>query len=315
MDWLSKDRCKFIAMFMVLLLCICNIQAGTKHHTAQHHAQTLLVDAGAKYADYVMDINTGKILHATDSNSPRHPASLTKMMTLYLTFKALADGRLQLDQQLPVSDYAAAQSPTKLGLRSGATISVKDAILSLVTESANDSAVVLAEALGGSEFVFSLEMNMQAKALGMDRTYFYNASGLPNPNQVSTARDMATLGLDLIRQYPNYYTFFKQDEFVYNGRHYHTHNHLMDKYPGMDGIKTGYIRMSGFNLVASAKHGDTRLLGVVFGGSSPDNRNQRMAQLLDAGFSAAQHADKPAVAKSIPAPTISADKVTNQKAG
>lgn len=288
MHQLSSNKLILIAIGWILML-IPWLALGQTSHQAQHHP-VMPVAAGAIYADIVIDVNSGKVLHATNADSLRHPASLAKMMTLYLTFQALTKGQLQLNQLLPVSANAANQAPTKLGLRAGGSISVKNAILSLVTQSANDSAVALAEAMNGDEASFGLAMTEQAKALGMTNTRFYNASGLPNPDQVTTAHDMAILGAALIHQFPQFYSYFSVDDFIYAGNHYHNHNHLMDKYPGMDGIKTGYIQTSGFNLVASAKRGDVRLIGVVFGGSSPNSRNQRMAQLLDEGFNTIQQA-------------------------
>lgn len=236
------------------------------------------------YADIVIEPESGRVLHATNPNSIRHPASLTKMMTLFLTFKALNEGRLTLDQQLLVSEKAAVQSPTKLGLKTGQTISVRNAIMSMVTLSANDSAVVLAEALGGSEENFGKTMTEQAEQLGMKQTHFNNSSGLPDPGQTTSAYDMALLGCALFRQFPQYYAFFSLKNFDYDGTVYHNHNHLMERYPGMDGIKTGYIHSSGFNLVASAKQNGVRLIAVVFGGSSPASRDQRVAQLLNEAF-------------------------------
>ncbi len=254
--------------------------ARTGHHKSQPVPEVI----ASRYADIVIEASTGRVLHATNATSLRHPASLSKMMTLYLTFKALQDRRLQLDQTLTVSNNAANQSPTKLGLKPGQTITVKDAIMSLVTQSANDSAVVLAEALQGDESNFGRAMTEAANALGMKQTRFYNSSGLPNPNQVTTAFDMALLGSALIRQFPRFYNYFSLVKFSYAGNNYHNHNHLMSRYQGMDGIKTGYIQTSGFNLVASAKRGEIRLIGVVFGGSSPFTRDQRMARLLDDAF-------------------------------
>lgn len=260
-----------------------------KHHRhrARHHAA--LVDRSAGYSDIVIDAETGQVLHATNAEQPRHPASLTKMMTLYLTFQALQSGRLQINQYLPVSEYAAMQSPSKLCLPQGQRIRVEDAILGVVTESANDAAVVLAEWLGGGdEEDFARMMTRQAHALGMAHTHFNNASGLPNPGQVTTARDMALLARALIYHFPQFYPYFSHDSFAYAGIYHHNHNHLMDRYEGMDGIKTGYIRASGFNLVASARHGDTRLIGVIFGGRSAATRDNRMAQLLDQSFAQCQ---------------------------
>lgn len=241
-------------------------------------------DEGRRYSDIVIEADNGHVLHSTDANSIRHPASLTKMMTIYLTFQALQDGRLELDQQLPISIKAAHQPPTNLGLKAGQTISVRDAILSVIIQSANDSALVLGEAIGGSEANFGQLMTKQAAELGMTQTQFYNASGLPNPNQVTSAYDMAELAAALVSHFPQFYNFFGLDRFSYDGNVYHNHNHLMDRYPGMDGIKTGYIESSGFNLVASAKRGGVRLIGVVFGGSSPQSRDQQMAKLLNESF-------------------------------
>lgn len=265
------SRLLVIFIFMGLLFNSCLIQAESAVQES-------------KYSDIVIDANTGQVLHATNANGLHHPASLAKMMTLYLTFKALQDGRLKIDQQLPISTKAAHQPATSLGLKAGKTISVRDAILSLVTQSANDSAMVLAETIGGSEANFARDMTQQAAALGMTQTHFYNPSGLPNSNQVTSAYDMAELGSALIRHFPQFYSFFSLNKFNYAGNTYHNHNHLMERYPGMDGIKTGYIESSGFNLAASAKRGNVRLIGVVFGGSSPQSRDQQMAKLLDQSF-------------------------------
>jgi D-alanyl-D-alanine carboxypeptidase len=253
------------------------------HHHGHHHVHAA-VDRSAGYADIVIDAESGEIIHETNSDDLRHPASLTKMMTLYLTFQALESERLTLGEYLRVSENASYQSPSKLGLRAGQRIRVEDAILGVITESANDAAVVLAENLGGSESAFAEMMTRQARALGMTRTRFCNPSGLPNPYQVTTAHDMAILGAALINHYPEYYPYFSHDSFAYAGIYHHNHNHLMDRYDGMDGIKTGYIRTSGFNLVASAKRGDTRLVAVVFGGRSAIARDNHMAQLLDQSF-------------------------------
>ncbi|MBF0459877.1 MAG: D-alanyl-D-alanine carboxypeptidase [Magnetococcales bacterium] len=242
------------------------------------------VDASANYADLVIDTRTGRVLHATSPDELRHPASLTKMMTLYLAFQALKSGQLRLDQYLPVSQNAAGQEPSKLGLRAGQQIRVEDALLGLVTKSANDATVVVAEALGGTEEQFARMMTNKARALGMSHTVFRNPSGLPNPEQVTTARDMAILGYALVYHHPQYYPYFSRDGFTYAGVHHHNHNHLMSRYRGMDGIKTGYIRASGFNLVASTVRGPTRLIGVVFGGHSAVARDNKMAALLDQAF-------------------------------
>ncbi len=280
-------------MFIVMVAVILsphNAEAKKRRHTPHHtrHHAAAGVDRSAGYADIVIDAETGRIIHDVDSNDLRHPASLTKMMTLYLAFQALESGQLSLGQYLPVSENASYQSPSKLGLRAGQHIRVEDALLGIVTESANDAAVVMGEALGGSESGFATLMTRQARALGMTRTQFHNPSGLPDPDQVTTAHDMAVLGAALIRHYPQFYPYFSHESFTYAGIYHHNHNHLMDRYDGMDGIKTGYIRASGFNLVASAKQGNTRLIGVVFGGRSAVARDNHMAQLLDQSFAAAQ---------------------------
>lgn len=257
--------------------------AAKKHHSKHHHSRAT-VSRAAQYSDIVIEAESGRILHSVNADSIRHPASLTKMMTLYLTFQALEAGRIGLNQYLPVSANAAEQSPSKLGLRPGHRIKTEDAILGLVTQSANDAAVVLAEWLGGSESRFAQMMTRQAQALGMTKTKFYNASGLPNDSQITTAHDMATLGLALVEHFPQYYPYFSTESFTYNGAYHGNHNHLMERYEGMDGIKTGYIRASGFNLVASVKRGDARLIGVVFGGKSAVTRDNHMAGLLDKSF-------------------------------
>lgn len=237
-----------------------------------------------KYADIVMDAVTGEILHQRNADKPLHPASLTKMMTLLMTFDALEDGRIHLNDRIPVSAHAASMVPSKLGLKPGSTIRVEDAIYALVTKSANDVAVTLAESLGGTERRFAGMMTRRAKALGMSQTNFRNASGLHHSAQVSTARDMARLARYIIRERSRYYGYFSTKSFTYKGDTYHNHNRLMGTYRGMDGMKTGYTVPSGFNLVASAVRGDRRLIGVVFGGRSAASRNARMAALLDEAF-------------------------------
>jgi D-alanyl-D-alanine carboxypeptidase len=251
-------------------------------------ALALLAAAGqpakARYASFVMDMTTGRVLHAVNADTRNYPASLTKMMTLYMTFEALEEGRLRLTERMPVSRRAAGMTPSELGLRPGERITVKEAILGLVTKSANDAAVVLAEALGGTEYKFALDMTRKARQLGMERTTFRNASGLPNRGQLSTARDMAKLGKALIEDFPEYYDYFDTRRFTYDGHTYGNHNNLLGDYRGTDGIKTGYIRASGFNLVASVKRHGHRLIGVVFGGRSAQSRDRHMVDLLDKGF-------------------------------
>ncbi|WP_434617754.1 serine hydrolase [Azospirillum sp. B2RO_4] len=252
----------------------------------------------AKAAAIVVDARTGQVLIDQDADAITHPASLTKMMTLYLTFDALDDGRLTLDQQLPVSSWAESMSPTKLGLRAGQTLKVETAILGLVTKSANDAAVVLAEALGGTESRFAEMMTRKARELGMRRTVYRNASGLPNMEQVTTARDYALLSRALMRDHAKYYPYFSRRNFVYGGRTLANHNHLMSRYEGMDGIKTGYTVASGFNLAASAVRDGRRLVGVVMGGKSAVSRDNKMAALLDQAFGrpGRGHEDAPVMA-------------------
>lgn len=238
----------------------------------------------AKYAAIVMDAETGQILSQSNPDKPLHPASLTKVMTLLLAFEALEDGRMAPRDRIRISRHAASMEPSKLGIEPGGTIRVEDAIYAVVTKSANDVAVALAEALGGSEAAFARMMTARARQLGMARTQFLNASGLHHPRQVSSARDMALLARYVIRTYPAYYRYFSTRTFRYDGAVLRNHNRLMETYKGMDGMKTGYIGPSGFNLVASAVRNDRRLIGVVFGGRTAASRNAKMAELLDQGF-------------------------------
>lgn len=238
----------------------------------------------APQAELVADAQTGRIIFGDNIYAERHPASLTKMMTLYIVFAALEQKRMTLNTLLPVSWRASVQPPSKLGLREGGSLRVRDAILALVTQSANDVAVVIAEAIGGSETRFAQIMTQQARALGMKSTNYENASGLHDPDQVTTAFDQAILARALLYHFPQYYRYFSTRAFAYGGRVHKNHNHLMTRYTGMDGIKTGFIRPSGFNLVASARRGGVRLVGVVFGGEKARSRDNRMAQILDAAF-------------------------------
>ncbi len=231
-----------------------------------------------------MDAATGTVLYEDDADAPRYPASLTKVMTLYMLFDALNAKRVTLDSKFAVSARAANQDPTKLGLKEGESIAVRDVILGLITKSANDAAVVAAEGLGGTEPQFALQMTEKARKLGMMNTTFRNASGLPDPQQRSTARDLATLARAMIKNHQQHYHFFSAQSFAYKGITHANHNRLNNWYDGADGLKTGYIRASGFNLVTSAKRGERRLIGVVMGGISPGSRDQEMARLLDAAF-------------------------------
>ena len=240
--------------------------------------------AGPAYEAIVLDAQTGQVLRELNPDIQTPPASLTKMMTLYLTFEALNQRRLQLDQYLRVSGEAASRAPSKLALVPGEAVTVHDLILGIVTKSANDAAVVLAEALGGSEPGFAQQMNWKARQLGMNYTVYRNASGLPDPEQRTTARDIARLALALYHQFPREYRYFSTHEFVFRGQVMRNHNHLMEWYPGVDGIKTGFVNASGFNLAASAVRGNQRLIGVIMGGQSAGWRDRQMAGLLDQGF-------------------------------
>ena len=237
-----------------------------------------------RYASVVIDADTGEVIYARQANAQRIPASLVKMMTLYMTFEALATGKLKLTQRLRVSKTAAGRSPTKLGLKPGNTIKVEDAILGLITKSANDAATVLAEALSGTEPKFARAMTIRGRKLGMKRTIFRNASGLPNRRQRSTAFDLAVLARALIRDFPQHYHYFATQNFRYGRKVYKNHNKLLTSYVGADGIKTGYTRASGFNMAISAKRDNRRLIGVIIGGRTGRSRDQHTAKLLDDAF-------------------------------
>lgn len=233
---------------------------------------------------FVIDAESGQVLAERNAEALHYPASLTKLMTLYLVFDGLEQQQLSLDQAFRVSQHAAKQEPTKLGLRPGEQISVHDLILALVTQSANDAAVVLGEGIAGSEAAFAERMTMQAKALGMTRTEFRNASGLPDRHQVTTAHDMVRLARSLLRDFPGDYRYFSVKRFRYHGRTYLNHDRLIYRYEGMDGMKTGFTNAARFNLVSSALRGDRRLIGVVLGSASPAERDSKMTALLDRGF-------------------------------
>lgn len=253
-------------------------------------AALLANPAQAGYAAIVVDADSGRVLHSRNPDTPNFPASLTKMMTLFMTFEALQQGRLKLNQPLRVSRRAAGQPASKLGLKEGERITVEDAIRALSVKSANDIATVIAEALGGTEVKFAQMMTQRARALGMTRTSFRNASGLPNRRQKSTARDMSILARALIDRFPSNYAYFSEPSFRYKGKKYSNHNSLLKNYAGTDGIKTGYIRASGFNLVASAERDGVRLIGVVFGGKTANRRDRHMQSLLNRSWGQARAA-------------------------
>jgi D-alanyl-D-alanine carboxypeptidase len=240
--------------------------------------------AAADYAAIVVDAGNGTVLESVAATARWYPASLTKVMTVYVAFEEIEAGRLTLDEQLTVSAHAAAQPATELGLGTGQKITVKDAILAIILQSANDAAVALAERIGGSEATFAAHMTATAKQLGMSRTVFRNASGLPDPAQVTTARDMAVLAKALLENYPQYYHFFSTTSFTFDGQTFGTINGILSRYEGADGIKTGFTCGSGYNLVASATRDGRRLIGVLLGSHTNFERHSEMSRLLDVGF-------------------------------
>jgi len=269
---------------------------GGRHH--HHHARSSESDSySPPFSSIIVDANSGATLQANAPDGLRHPASLTKIMTLYLLFEKLESGKMSLDSEMQVSEHAAEQAPTKLGLRPGQSIRVEDAIKGLVTRSANDAAVVIAEAIAGDEETFAKQMTRKARALGMSRTTYMNASGLPDDDQVTTARDQATLGRAIQDRFPRYYRFFSTAEFHYRGSVISNHNHLLGRVEGVDGIKTGYTRASGFNLVTSMRRGNRHLVGVVMGGHSGGSRDAIMRSLL------AEHLEEASTRRTVAAIT------------
>jgi D-alanyl-D-alanine carboxypeptidase (penicillin-binding protein 5/6) len=243
-----------------------------------------LNSAEPKYAAIVIDANSGEMLYDKRADSPRYPASVTKVMTLYLTFEALSEGRLKLTDRVPFSSRAAAQAPTKLGLQAGDSISVDEAIRAMTVKSANDAAVAMAERLGGSESRFAALMTLRGQELGMRNSRFVNASGLPDSRQISTARDLAILSRATMRDFPQYYSYFSITGFNFRGNYVRGHNRLLTNMPGFDGLKTGYTNASGYNLAGSAVRDGRRLIAVVLGGSSTAWRDNNMEDLLTTGF-------------------------------
>ena len=268
----------------VLLIAMAVLLAGAK-------------SSEAGYASIILDADTGEVLRSRNADTRNYPASLTKMMTLYMLFEQLDAGRMQLSDKLAASKRAAGQPASKLGLKRGTKITVQQAIMALATKSANDVATVIAEGISGTEWEFAVAMTKRARELGMKRTRFKNASGLPNRKQLSSARDMGVLAMAILRDFPHYYDYFSAKSFRYNGKTYRTHNNLLNSYPGMDGMKTGYIRASGFNLVASAVRNGRRIIAVVFGGRTAKSRDQHMVKLLDLGFERVAQRDQRAGVK------------------
>ncbi|MET3838826.1 serine hydrolase [Bradyrhizobium sp. OAE829] len=265
-----------------------------KHHTAHHVARA---SYSPQFASIIVDGNSGATLSSNNPDALRRPASLTKIMTLYLLFEQLERGKMKLDTEMEVSAYASQQAPTKLGLKPGQTIKVEDAIKGLVTRSANDASVVIAEAIAGDEDEFAKLMTRKARSLGMSRTVYRNANGLPNDEQLTTARDQATLGRAIQERFPRYYRYFATTSFTYRGQSIRNHNRLLGNVEGVDGIKTGYTRASGFNLVSSMRRGNRHLIGVVLGGRSGGSRDATMRTLL------AENLDKGATIRTAAAVT------------
>jgi D-alanyl-D-alanine carboxypeptidase len=246
-------------------------EARRRHHQTEYNPP---------YASIVVDANSGKVMEAVNADSPRYPASLTKIMTLYLLFERLEAGKIKLSTEMPVSAHAAAQAPSKLGLKPGQSLDVATAIRAIVTKSANDVAVCVAEAIAGDEITFAKQMTAKARALGMKHTNYHNASGLPDEHQLTTARDQAILGRAIQDRFPKFYHYFSTRTFAYHGKEMRNHNHLLGRVDGIDGIKTGYIHESGFNIVTSVHRNGRRIVAVVFGGRSAPARDARAMSLI-----------------------------------
>src|SRR5512132_189219 len=263
----------------------------------RHHHHVVRESYSPAFSSIIVDGNSGATLSANNPDASRHPASLTKIMTLYLLFERLDAGKMKLDTEMEVSEHASEQAPTKLGLKPGQTLKVEDAIKGLVTRSANDAAVVIAEAIAGDEDEFAKLMTRKARSLGMSKTTYRNASGLPNDEQLTSARDQATLGRAIQDRYPRYYRYFATTVFNYRGQSIRNHNRLLGNVEGVDGIKTGYTRASGFNLVTSMRRGNRHLVGVVLGGRSGGSRDATMRSLL------AENLEKAATTRTVAAIT------------
>ncbi|MEH2534880.1 D-alanyl-D-alanine carboxypeptidase [Bradyrhizobium sp. AZCC 1588] len=267
-----------ITFTTAILISSESAEARRSKHRRHHHVAR--ESYSPQFSSIIVDGNSGAVLASNNPDGIRRPASLTKIMTLYLLFERLESGKMKLDTEMEVSEHASEQAPTKLGLRPGQTLKVEDAIKGLVTRSANDAAVVVAEAIAGDEAEFARLMTRKARALGMSKTTYRNASGLPNDEQLTTARDQATLGRAIQDRFPRYYRYFATSVFNYRGQSIRNHNRLLGNVEGVDGIKTGYTRASGFNLVSSMRRGNRHLIGVVLGGRSGGSRDATMRNLL-----------------------------------
>ena len=278
---LSRNwRACILGLATVSAVIVATTDTADARRRSRHHSVRASSSYSPAFASIIVDGNSGATLTSNNADALRHPASLTKIMTLYMLFEKLEQGKLRLDSEMEVSAHASSQSPTKLGLRPGSTLEVEDAIKGLVTRSANDAAVVIAEAIAGDEDDFAKLMTRKARALGMTRTVYRNASGLPDDEQVTTARDQSLLGRAIQDRFPKYYRYFSTNTFVWRGRPIRNHNHLLGSVEGIDGIKTGYTRASGFNLVSSIRRGNRHLVGVVLGGRSGSSRDAIMRNLL-----------------------------------
>jgi D-alanyl-D-alanine carboxypeptidase len=288
--------CLSLAAIVTFLALTSDPADARRRHKRPSHGRLASISSSydPPYAAIVIDAKSGGVLHAANPDAPRHPASLTKIMTLYLLFERLESGKITLETQMPVSEEAASQAPTKLGLKPGDTLKVEDAIKGLVTKSANDAAVVIAEALGGTEDEFARAMTRKARALGMKNTTYRNANGLPNDEQITSARDQALLGIAIQERFPKYYRYFSTLSFVYRGNAMRNHNHLLGSVEGVDGIKTGFTRDSGFNLTTSVRRGPRHIVAVVLGGRSAGSRDARMRDLIETYI--AQASTKPPAA-------------------
>ena len=256
------------------------------------------VQANPRYAAILIDADTGEVLHESNADAGRYPASLAKMMTLYMLFEAIEQRKMTLDTRMQVSAHAASMPQTNISLKKGDTISVREAIPALIVRSANDVAAVVAEALGDTEANFGRMMTEKGRKLGMRATTFRNASGLPHGEQRTTARDMAALSKRLMKDFPQYYHYFSTQSFRYKGVTYNSHNRMVRNTQGVDGLKTGFIRASGFNVATSAKRGSRRIIGVVMGGQTAASRDQQMAQLLERSFNRTASSQVPSNARS-----------------
>lgn len=279
----NKTRSFHFLIYMILMIIIMPISA----------ADAKPQGSNPKYAMIIMDAQTGKVLEEENADKSLSPASLTKLMTLFLTFEAIEHGHIHMNKYLTISRHAMNQAPSKIGLQLNEKITVKQAIPILVTRSANDVAVALAETIGGSEKRFVEMMTQRAHSLGMKNSYFYNANGLPNPAQKSSARDMAILGRAMMQYFPQHYHFFKTIRTSYRGKTIETHNNLMRRFAGMDGLKTGFTNASGFNLVASAVRNNRRVIVSVFGGRTAASRDEHVADLLNRGLAQLEREKRP----------------------